>query len=58
MHKGGTKNESFAVYFENLIKHLKGKYKTEKLVIIMDNLWYRLYTKPLNYCFLGHTRVH
>ena len=35
---GGTKNEVFSEYFENLLTHLSKKYPDKKLLIILDNL--------------------
>jgi len=35
---GGTKNEIFEEYFEELVKRLSNCYKDKKLVIVMDNL--------------------
>ena len=37
--KGGTKNEHFSHYFNNMVVHLKLKYPMLKLIFVMDNLW-------------------
>lgn len=36
---GGTKNEYFAEYFDELIFHSKKKYPNKTLVFLLDNLW-------------------
>ena len=37
-YEGGTKNEYFEKHFKKLVCHLKRKYPTKKLVILLDNL--------------------